>query len=77
MEPALSNIDCVANHFVDEPMFAGDPARPVASKLMSKRFRFPNAGEGMQYHVIEQAFNPAADLFVGMAPVIEIVLCLR
>ena len=74
MEPALSNKDYVANHFVDDPMFASDPARPVSGKLMPQRFGFPNAGEGMQNHVIEQAFNPAADLFVGVAPVIEIVL---
>ena len=74
MEPALSNIDCVANHFVDDPMFAGDPARPVASKFMPKRFRFPDTGEGMQNHVIEQAVNPAADLSVGAAPVVEIIL---
>ena len=74
VEPALSNIDYVANHFVDDPMFASDPARPVSSKLMSKRFRFPNAGEGMQNHVSEQAVNPTADLFVGAAPIVEVIL---
>jgi hypothetical protein len=39
MVPALSNQQAIVIYFVDEPVFLGDPARPVAAQILDERLR--------------------------------------
>jgi hypothetical protein len=50
-----------AGDAVDQPMLAGNPARPVAGPLMPQRFVLADAGKWRGFDIGNQLFNAFRD----------------
>ena len=70
----LCNEDGSACDLIYQPMSARDSARLVAGELVAERLGFADPGKGTQRDVGQESIDTPAHLFVGAAPVLEILL---
>ena len=55
---AGSDPDLAFGDLVDEPMFVGDPSRPVTREVVLERFRLADAFIAVTDHILDQLVDP-------------------
>jgi hypothetical protein len=59
---ADGDVDFVIDDLVDQSVFIGDAARPVAVKSVFERFWFPDAFVAVVVDILDQSVDPLEDL---------------
>lgn len=67
--PALQYVQGIARHGINQPVFVGNPSRPIAAEIVLEWFRFADAAKRLPLNIPNQLIDLAHDGLVGLSPI--------